>query len=82
MSYPHSQTPWPVTDATQERVRDWQGVSACELSDLFASYDAATGTHEPVTFDAVTLRWFRLMEVVGARDLDRYFGPVCEDAVL
>ncbi len=29
MSFPHL-PPWPVTADTQERVRDWQGVSAAD----------------------------------------------------
>ncbi len=74
MSFPHSQPPWPVTDALQERVRDWQGVSAAELADCFAGYDAVTGTHEPVTFGAVTLRHYDLVLRANGQDLDTYFG--------
>ncbi len=80
MTYPHP-SPWPLTPTSDERVRDWENVSACELADMEA-YDAATVTHEPATFDAVTLRWFRLMEVVGARDLDLYFGKEAEGPVI
>ncbi len=58
----------------------WENISATELADV-AGYFARKVAAEPVTFDAVTLRWFRLMEVVGAHDLDLFFGLESEDAV-
>ncbi len=73
MSFPHL-PPWPVNATTQSRTRDWENVSACELADNFAGYDAVAVVREPVTFDAVTLRYYELVMLANGQDLDLFLG--------
>ncbi len=51
----------------------WENISATELADV-AGYFARKVAAGPVTFDAVTLRYYDLVMLANGQDLDLFLG--------